>query len=145
MSFIEWNVNLYTGLPDVDQQHNKLFALVNRLTEVSEHNQDVLDQAFQELKDYAIEHFTLEERLMDEAKIDPVHIDYHKNAHALFVAKVAGLWETRDNDDGRTLNEMLEFLKSWILQHILQTDRKMASEVHEKMGTEAPHNMFQHF
>jgi hemerythrin len=40
---------------------------------------------------------------------------------------------------------MLEFLKSWILQHILQTDRTMAGEVHEKMGTEAPHNMFTHF
>jgi hemerythrin-like metal-binding protein len=145
MSFIEWNVNLYTGLPDVDQQHNKLVALVNRLTEVSGEDAEVLDQAFLQLQDYVIEHFTHEERLMDEAQIDPEHVKYHKNAHALFVAKIAELWETRASDEDQTLNDMLEFLKSWILQHILQTDRKMAGKVHEKLGTEAPHNMFTHF
>jgi hemerythrin len=145
MSFIEWNVNLYTGLPDVDQQHNKLVALVNRLTEVSENNAETLDQAFLELKNYVIEHFSLEEQLMDEAQIDPEHIRYHKNAHALFVAKVAELWADRSNGTGQPLNDMLEFLKAWILQHILQTDHKMAGEMHNKLGTAAPHNMFTHF
>ena len=82
---------------------------------------------------------------MDEAGIDPEHIRYHKNAHALFVAKVMDLWESRDQDEGRTLNEMEAFLTSWILQHILQTDRKMDSEIHASLGTDAPHNMFTHF
>ena len=145
MGFIEWNVNFYTGLPEVDQQHNKLVALANRLSETSEDDAEVLDSAFQELKDYIVEHFTLEEQLMAEAQIDAVHFRYHKNAHALFVAKIAELWDARDSDTGQTLPEMLEFLKSWILQHILQTDRRMAYEVHEKMGTKAPHNMFTHF
>jgi hemerythrin-like metal-binding protein len=145
MGFIEWNVNFYTGLPEVDQQHNKLVALANRLSEMPEEDAAVLDQAFQELKDYIVEHFTLEERLMEEARIDVVHFRYHKNAHALFVAKIAALWDERDSGTGQTLPEMLDFLKSWIMQHILQTDRKMAHEVHDKMGTSAPHNMFTHF
>jgi hemerythrin len=145
MSFIEWGVDFYTGLPDVDLQHKKLVALANRLSKVSEADPALIAQAFQELKDYVLEHFSLEERLMDEAKISPDHIKYHKHAHAIFVAKIAELWEARDEDNGQTLNVMLEFLKSWILQHILQTDRKMASEVHGKLGSEAPHNMFTHF
>ena len=145
MGFIEWNVNFYTGLPEVDQQHNKLVALANRLSETSEGDEEVLDLAFQELKDYIVEHFSLEEKLMVEAQIDAVHFRYHKNAHALFVAKIAELWDARDSDAGQTLPEMLDFLKSWILQHILQTDRRMAYEVHDKMGTSAPHNMFTHF
>ena len=145
MGFIEWNVNFYTGLPDVDQQHNKLVALANRLSETPEEDAEILDRAFQELKDYIVEHFTLEERLMEEAQIDPTHLNYHKNAHALFVVKIADLWEARAEGSGQTLPEMLEFLKTWIMQHILQTDRRMAYEVHDKMGTSAPHNMFTHF
>ena len=145
MGFIEWNVNFYTGLPEVDQQHNKLVALANRLSETSQDDAAVLDQAFRELKDYIVDHFSLEERLMEEARIDAVHFRYHKNAHALFVAKIAELWDARDGGDGQTVVEMLDFLKSWIMQHILQTDRRMAYEVHDKMGTDAPHNMFTHF
>ncbi|NTV96516.1 MAG: hemerythrin family protein [Thiobacillus sp.] len=145
MACIQWGVDFYTGLPDVDQQHNKLVALANRLCEAAKHDPELLSQAFEALKDYVVEHFSLEERLMDEAGIDSDHIRYHKHAHALFVAKVAELWEGRNDDEGDTLNEMLAFLTTWILQHILHTDREMASAIHTTLGTEAPHNMFTHY
>lgn len=145
MIFIEWDVNFYSGLPDVDQHHRKLITLANRLSEVPHGKTEILDQAFLELRDYISEHFSLEERLMQEAQIDAVHFKYHRGAHALFVAKVTQLWNSRNNDTDQDLKEMLKFLKSWILQHILQTDRKMAQEIHEKLGTDAPHNMFTHF
>jgi hemerythrin-like metal-binding protein len=145
MSIIEWGVDFFTGLPEVDQQHNKLVALANRLSEVAADDPVVLEQAFAELQDYVVQHFAHEERLMDEAQISAEHITYHKNAHALFVAKVTALWCARDSDDGQTMQQLRDFLTSWILQHILQTDRRMALEVHEKLGSEAPHNMFTHF
>jgi hemerythrin-like metal-binding protein len=145
MGFIEWNVNFYTGLPEVDRQHNKLVALANGLSEASDHKPEILQQAFQELTDYVVELFSLEERLMEQAEISCEHIDYHRNAHVLFVGKVVELWNARDSGPEETLAEMLEFLKSWILQHILHTDRRMACEIHEKLGSAAPHNMFTHF
>jgi len=145
VSFIAWDANFYTGLPDVDQQHRKLIALANRLSEVSQGKPEILDQAFRELRDYISEHFSLEERLMKEAQIDAGHFHYHRSAHALFVVKVSELWDSRNNDTDQSLREMSEFIKSWILQHILQTDRKMALEIHMKLGTDAPHNMFTHF
>lgn len=145
MAFIEWNVNFYTGLPDVDQQHNKLVGLANRLSETPEYEVESLEQAFRELHAYIVEHFTLEEQLMEEAGVDGDHFTYHKNAHQLFVAKISDLWDERNEDAGQTLADMLDFLKTWIMQHILLTDRRMAHEIHNKMGTEAPHNMFTHF
>lgn len=145
MSIIQWGVDLYTGLPEVDQQHNQLVALTNRLSEVSRDDPEALEAAFRQLQDYVVQHFSLEERLMDEARISPEHIRYHKHAHALFVARVGELWQARNADAGKTLEELLAFLTSWILQHILQTDRKMAQEIHASLGTEAPHNMFTHF
>ena len=41
--------------------------------------------------------------------------------------------------------EVLAFLTGWLKQHIQWADRKMAMEIHKRMGTEAPHNMFAHF
>lgn len=145
MGIIEWNVNFYTGLPEVDSQHQRLVALANRLSEVDRDQPEVLEQAFQELRDYARDHFSEEERLMAEAGIDPEHLRYHKNAHALFVSRLSGLWAARQDATGETMAKLLDFLTTWILQHILHTDRKMALEVHERLGTRAPHNMFTHF
>lgn len=110
MGCVQWGVDFYTGLPDVDEQHNKLVALTNRLCETSKANPETLNQAFQELRDYASGHFSLEERLMDESGIDADHVIYHKNAHALFAPKVTELWGHRNDDDGQTLEEMLSFL-----------------------------------
>ena len=31
MALIQWGVDCYTGLPEVDRQHEAMFALVNRL------------------------------------------------------------------------------------------------------------------
>lgn len=145
MNFIQWDVNFFTGLPEVDQQHNRLIALTNRLSEMPADAPENLEQAFAELRDYIAEHFSLEERLMEEAGIDADHFQYHKKAHSLFVARVAELWDSRNRGTEENLQEMLDFLKTWILQHILQTDRKMAREIHARLGTDAPHNMFTHY
>lgn len=145
MNFIQWDVNFFTGLPEVDEQHNRLIALTNRLSETPADAPEHLEQAFAELRDYIAKHFSLEERLMEEAGIDADHFRYHKNAHALFVARVAELWASRNKDAEASLQEMLDFLKTWILQHILQTDCKMAREIHARLGTNAPHNMFTHY
>lgn len=144
MACIQWGVNFYTGLPDVDRQHNRLVGLTNRLCEAARHEPELLGEAFEELRAYVVEHFTLEERLMEEAAIDPEHIRRHKEAHAYFVARVAELWQARSEAEDRVLEEMLSFLTTWILQHILQTDQRMAAEIHARLGGNAPHNMFAH-
>lgn len=145
MGFIQWGADFYTGIPDIDEQHRRLVALANRLADTSRSDSEVLAQAFEELRTYVIEHFSLEEKQMVDAQIDPEHLRYHKNAHALFAAKVTELWEAYRRGADGTLDELLGFLKTWILQHILHTDRTMAVKIHEKLGVNAPHNMFTHF
>jgi hemerythrin len=145
MSLIQWGVDFYTGLPDIDEQHRRLVALANRLADTPRSDADVLARAFEELRTYVIEHFSLEEKQMTEAQIDPEHLQYHMNAHALFAAKVTDLWGAYGRGADGTFEELLGFLKTWILQHILHTDRVMALRIHEKLGVNAPHNMFTHF
>lgn len=145
MCLIEWNLSFYTGLPDVDEQHKRLVMLANRLGAASDSNPELLDEAFGALNAYVAEHFSLEERLMDEADIDREHVAAHKAAHARFVEEVAELWRSRSDGTEKTIQEMLIFLRSWIRQHILKTDGAMAHRIHDKLGTSAPHNMFSHF
>jgi hemerythrin-like metal-binding protein len=145
VSIIKWGIDFYTGLPEIDLQHQKLVALANQLSEVPADQHDDLERAFHELNDYIHEHFALEERMMDEAHVAVAHFEYHKIAHELFKARITDLWNAREDDSVTTLEQLLAFLTTWIFQHILYTDKKMALELHTKLGTEAPHNMFTHF
>ncbi|MDP1645260.1 MAG: bacteriohemerythrin [Thiobacillus sp.] len=145
MAGIQWGLDFYTGLPEVDRQHQWLFALINRLHDAEKLEPETIDQAFAELQDYVREHFTLEEQLMAEAEVDPEHQAQHRAAHAGFVARVNTLWQARTDGSESAAAELLEFLTYWLMQHIRHTDRKMALEIHARMGTQAPHNMFEHF
>lgn len=145
MSVIEWGIHFYTGLEEVDRQHQRLIALVNRLNEAADGQPEILDGAFAELRDYARDHFSLEERLMEESGVDAELLAQHKRAHVLFGQKLTDLWQARSGRPERALRELLEFLNTWVYQHILLTDRRMAMEIHMKKGTEAPHNMFTHY
>lgn len=145
MSVMHWSVSYYTGLPEVDRQHEALFGLVNRLYDARGDRADVLDQAFAELRDYVREHFSLEEALMAESGIDAGYIARHHAAHENFVMRVDELWNFHRAGSESAADELLGFLMAWLREHILHTDRKMALEIHARMGTEAPHNQFAHF
>ena len=145
MSVMHWSVNYYTGLPEVDRQHEALFGLVNRLYDARGHRAELLEQAFADLRDYVREHFSLEEALMAESGIDAGYIARHHAAHENFVMRVDELWNFHRAGSESAADELLGFLMAWLREHILHTDRKMALEIHARMGTEAPHNQFAHF
>ena len=145
MAGIQWGLDYYTGLPEVDRQHQWLFALINRLHEAKSQQPEMIDHAFVELRDYVRDHFALEEQLMAEAQVDAEHQARHLAAHEGFAVRLNELWQARAAGSESATDELLEFLTDWLVQHILHTDRKMALEIHTRMGTQAPHNMFAHF
>lgn len=145
MAVIRWGLDYYTGLPEVDRQHEELFGLINRLHDATSDRGAVMDQAFEDLRDYVRDHFAIEEQLMAEADVDVGHYAGHRAAHAGFVARIDKLWQRHLDGRESAADELLEFLTRWLVEHILHTDRKMALEIHTRMGTQAPHNMFAHF
>ena len=48
MAGIQWGLDYYTGLPEVDRQHQWLFALINRLHEAKSKQPEMIDHAFAE-------------------------------------------------------------------------------------------------
>lgn len=145
MALMQWGVDFYTGLPDVDRQHEELFALVNRLHDARTHHAELLDQAFADLRDYVREHFAIEEAFMLEAKLDPGYCTRHKAAHVNFVMRLDEIWQSHLAGNLSAADDLLRFLVAWLREHILHTDRAMAQDVHLRLGSEAPHNQFAHF
>lgn len=144
MAHIQWGLDCYTGLPEVDLQHQQLFALINRLGDARA-QPALIERAFNELRDYVRDHFAVEEQLMVEANVDAAHYVQHRSAHSEFNSRLNQLWQSHCDGSEAAADQLLEFLTGWLRHHILQTDRKMALEIHTRMGTEAPHNMFSHF
>lgn len=145
MALMQWSVTYYTGLPEVDRQHEALFGLVNRLHDARAHQTDILGQTFADLRQYVLEHFSLEEQLMAQAGLDPAYIARHHAAHENFVMRLDELWDANCAGSDSAAEELLGFLVAWLREHILHTDRNMALDIHARMGTEAPHNQFAHF
>jgi hemerythrin-like metal-binding protein len=137
---IQWGYHFLTGIKPLDRQHESLVALMNNLHAVAaRHPQpEEIDEAFGALRDYAAEHFALEEQLMAEAGIDGDNLAGHKEAHAAFVAELAELWQKRNLDTKSTTENLLEFLTTWIYRHILITDHAMARDYYQKKGMTPP-------
>ena len=137
---IQWGYHFITGLRDIDRQHESLVALVNKLDATVSSNAlpNEIEDAFQELADYAREHFALEEQMMEEAGLDGDFVATHKQAHNTFVYQLTNMWRARGQDADGTTKHLLEFLTTWIYRHILITDHEMARDYYQKKGLTAP-------
>ena len=75
-----------------------------------------------EMIDYAANHFLTEETYM--INIDFPGYIFHRNEHISFKEKVCDFQNRVVSGDYQVANEILEFLKQWLVNHIQKTDRK---------------------
>jgi len=124
MPFIIWMDRYDTGIDEIDIQHRKLVGLINTLFDsISLKDRKViLNQIFTDLVNYTIYHFKLEEDLMQ--KYHYSNYTSHKEEHAMFVENVNKHLHSLKVDDSKALLNIINFLKDWLLQHILVSDRK---------------------
>ncbi len=84
-----WNNNFNTGLPKVDEQHQKLIQLLNSLASHIAFQSDIqkLSVIFDELVDYADYHFKTEEAIWHEyLPNDPLELDRKRPINNALVA-----------------------------------------------------------
>ncbi len=124
MVYTKWKQEFSTNIESIDNQHKKLFDLLNEFYEniSKKSNNDLIGAVLREMKEYTANHFAYEERLFDEyAYPDAVQ---HKKEHDSFVAKVVDL-ENRFMGGTVILTfEVTDFLKKWVRDHIMGTDMK---------------------
>lgn len=122
MDIINWKDDYSVGVTEMDKQHKKLFNMVNRLIEEQKNLTDpkTIADLLTEMTDYSQEHFRAEEYLMAEygynRKID------HEKQHQAFIEKTISFYSATEIGPNILSNALLEFLSSWLIDHILKED-----------------------
>lgn len=125
----EFTEEYLTGIEMVDKEHEILFRIVDRASHLiksfdASSGYDKITEILDELKDYTKEHFSDEEEYME--RIHYEGLSAQKRAHEAFIDKLENinLNEVEDNPE-EYLQELLEFLLGWLINHILYTDKKI--------------------
>lgn len=124
MAFMVWSDKLSVGVDQIDLQHQRLVQILNTLHEAmlrGSYKAD-LERVMVDLLSYTRYHFSFEEKLMVVAAYPG--LQEHQRKHQAMVAQVEGY--ARQVVEGRALVsiKLLEFLKQWLSQHIMETDRQ---------------------
>ncbi|RTL28229.1 MAG: diguanylate cyclase, partial [Rhodocyclaceae bacterium] len=142
-----WSAHFETGIAEIDEQHQQLVRLVNRLASHLAYSSDLpgLDEIFGELAAYAQYHFATEEAIWHAAlPDDPWEIEHHKT-HQTFIDDVMRLRNTQGGKSiDMTVEEILSFLCQWLAFHILYNDRRMAQAVIAIRAGQAPEDAKRH-
>ncbi|MCX8167242.1 MAG: bacteriohemerythrin [Candidatus Micrarchaeota archaeon] len=132
MALFEWTENLSVGIPTIDEQHKKLISIINELNEAmkSGKGKELIGKVIKELLDYTKYHFSKEEALMVQANY--VGIESHKLAHNQFVKNIENSEKDFKNGKITVTIELINFLKDWLIKHIMGIDKKYSSTLIEK-------------
>lgn len=132
MAFVIWEDTMSVNVKEIDDQHKKLISLINELHEgiQSGEQKDISGYTLEELINYTRYHFSAEERRMKQFS----YIGYleHKHEHDELTGNVMSLKEKYDKGDSAVAGELSSFLKDWLRNHILGTDKKYTAFFNSK-------------
>ena len=123
----QWNDEYTLGVEEIDKQHRRLIELADQVYLVlndpwrlDKYNQIL--EVLGELKDYTVYHFKTEEEYM--AKIGYKKRFSHAIEHSSFVEKLNAV-DLKEVDEAQEkhLMDLLDFITTWIVTHIMKTDR----------------------
>jgi hemerythrin len=124
MTFVAWKKDYAVGSNTVDEQHQKLFSLLNRVeSHVRRGSAKLdLDRVVTELEDYTKFHFSAEERTLEG--MGGTEMPAHKRQHTYFVSEIAKARQTLLA--GKTVDprSLVVLLRDWLVYHILEVDKQ---------------------
>ena len=127
-----------TGIELVDEEHRRLFEIIKETNdliheELLHDKYDEIVRLLTELRNYTEFHFHDEEVLME--RIQYPGLAAQKRAHSAFVEKLVDIdlsdLDEMDNDQQTYLNDLVQFLLTWLSNHILGSDKKIGAYMRE--------------
>ena len=121
---IEWNKQHSLGLSIIDEEHKKVIEIINGIIAAKQRDNypEEIEKMLYEMIDYAWSHFKTEESYMLEFNYH--EYQYHKEEHFDFIQRMNSYFSRVVTGDYQLANEILEFLKQWLVRHIEGTDKK---------------------
>jgi hemerythrin-like metal-binding protein len=135
---IVWSDTFSVGVKEIDAQHKMLLDILNALNRA---NQDMLNERkirhlfwakLEELNEYAAFHFMTEENLMQESLPADSSMARHISQHRQYWVTINDFKQRARNDEARVLVLLADFLNSWWIEHILNTDVLMGKELNAR-------------
>lgn len=132
MALIEWNEKYSVNIKEFDDHHRKLVMLINELHEamMKGSGKDVLEKIIKELAEYTSFHFSAEEKYFQKFNFPTYR--QHKKEHDNFVAKVGEFQNNYSTGKVLLTMDINSFLKDWLLNHILKSDKDYSSFLNGK-------------
>lgn len=120
MKKIQWHDSFSVGIKKIDNQHKKLFSLLNELIVASETGQEaeVLGRVLDDLVSYTDYHFKTEEPFFRIHPQQKKHVSIHRG----FIEKAGQMVSVFHEGAENAGEETIKYLKNWILNHVLETD-----------------------
>ncbi len=136
MQFFYWNKSFEVGIPEIDQQHRKLVDMINELAAAIVEGARLPDVQglINRLTEYSEMHFNGEEKIIFASSLDEEEKLRHQNAHRSFVEKAHSLAFRTDLQQDDTSQQILEFLTTWLISHILGSDMKYVQALKQGVG-----------
>ena len=135
--FIKWDTDLYTDIRIIDEEHkflieniNLLHSVVNQEGATLDDSDEAIGRILENLVHYTHTHFVVEEEFMRVYKYP--YFKHHKDEHDGFIEKITSLNNDFQEHSLNLSNSLVVFLKDWLTNHILNTDRQLASFLIEK-------------
>lgn len=128
--YMPWSDDYLLGIQAIDDDHRNLFNTANHLYRAVKKRQghQTIKATFDMLTKYVQEHFAREEELMEQ--IDFPGLAEHRQLHAGFTQAFFSTKQSYNVAPKRfDFDGFLEFLRKWMVHHVLVEDRKFVHHV----------------
>ncbi|NLE90486.1 MAG: hemerythrin family protein [Dehalococcoidales bacterium] len=122
MALITWDESLSVKMDDIDQQHQKLFGLINDVHQgmSSGKGNEILGKIMADLLQYTKDHFSYEEKMLK--RIGYPKLAEHQKVHVYLTDQVKQLHDKIATGKPLSPVSVSNFLKDWLKSHILKVD-----------------------
>ena len=123
MPIIQWNDSYAIGHGQLDKQHKYIFETINKLYDSIQDGNGVetAKRLADEIIVHATEHFELEEELMAASAYPK--LEEHREEHRRVGSRAQEYRDQLLEGSHATAVRLLNFLKDWILNHLVEWDR----------------------
>ncbi len=120
---LEWDESFATGVVKFDQQHRKLFDMVNELHDAMQkkRSKEAIGSILNRLIEYTGSHFADEEAAF--SKFHYPDQAQHKQHHSKLVGQVLELHGKFNSGEAVLTQSVIEFLQDWLITHIKGVDK----------------------
>ena len=131
MALLKWSKQYSVGVKAMDDQHINLVKMLNELhaAMLKGQAQSVAGPLFNKLTDYANNHFSTEERLLEDVKFPG--LTAHLAEHRALTAKVEEFVARYEQGDQTMYPQLLYFVRDWLQDHMQADDKQYTAWMHD--------------